>query len=220
VGVVIGVGGFLGIGTKNVAIDMSAVNVVPGESDSNDNAPTGSANDPTNVKVKVAWTKKTSSRTRPIFSITSRLPARPRRRHPGPSGRRLDLRLPRPRDPSSSGCTESNSTNSARLRSPFGSREPRTSSVVEHQASASVQNSSDLARISDIYGRHNGIVGSRPLPIHSRKGSGHLLPEGWFTILSLSGPTTSIPLNFVNTHWSAPCEGMNLASEAFSTSFI
>ena len=57
IGVVIGVGGFLGIGTKNVAIDMGAFNVVPAESGSKDNAPTGSANDPTNVKLKVAWTK-------------------------------------------------------------------------------------------------------------------------------------------------------------------
>jgi hypothetical protein len=40
IGVVIGVGGFLGIGTKNVAIDMSALNVVPAESGSKDNAPT------------------------------------------------------------------------------------------------------------------------------------------------------------------------------------
>jgi hypothetical protein len=59
IGMVIGVGGFLGIGTKNVAIDMSAFNAVPGDSGSKDgnNAPTGSANDPTNVKLKVAWTK-------------------------------------------------------------------------------------------------------------------------------------------------------------------
>jgi hypothetical protein len=57
IGVVIGVGGFLGIGTKNVAIDMSAFNAVPAESSSKDNAPAGSANDPTNVKLKVAWTK-------------------------------------------------------------------------------------------------------------------------------------------------------------------
>jgi hypothetical protein len=50
IGVVVGVGGFLGIGTKNVAIDMSAFNA----------APVGSAwdaNDPNNVKLKVAWTK-------------------------------------------------------------------------------------------------------------------------------------------------------------------
>jgi hypothetical protein len=59
IGMVIGVGGFLGIGTKNVAIDMSAFNAVPADSGSKDgnNAPTGSANDPTNVKLKVAWTK-------------------------------------------------------------------------------------------------------------------------------------------------------------------
>ena len=55
-GIVVGVGGFLGIGSKNVAIDMSAFQVVP--------ASTGSAaggsnnnNDPTNVKLKVSWTK-------------------------------------------------------------------------------------------------------------------------------------------------------------------
>jgi hypothetical protein len=48
------VGGFLGIGTKNVAIDMSAVNVVPADSGSND---ASAENDPSNVKLKVAWTK-------------------------------------------------------------------------------------------------------------------------------------------------------------------
>src|SRR5215471_10607498 len=36
IGVVVGVGGFLGIGTKNVAIDMGAFNVVPADSGSND----------------------------------------------------------------------------------------------------------------------------------------------------------------------------------------
>jgi hypothetical protein len=59
IGVVIGVGGFLGIGAKNVAIDMSALDVVPADSGNNDinNTPAGSANDPSNVKLKVAWTK-------------------------------------------------------------------------------------------------------------------------------------------------------------------
>jgi sporulation protein YlmC with PRC-barrel domain len=47
-GVVVGVGGFLGIGEKNVAIDMSAFQVV---ADSN------RSNDPNNVKLKVSWTK-------------------------------------------------------------------------------------------------------------------------------------------------------------------
>jgi PRC-barrel domain len=54
IGVVIGVGGFLGIATKNVAIDMSAFNVVPADSGSKDNARIGNANDPANVKLKVA----------------------------------------------------------------------------------------------------------------------------------------------------------------------
>jgi PRC-barrel domain len=59
IGVVIGVGGFLGIGAKNVAIDMSALDVVPADSGNNDinNTHAGSANDPSNVKLKVAWTK-------------------------------------------------------------------------------------------------------------------------------------------------------------------
>jgi PRC-barrel domain len=57
IGVVIGVGGFLGIGTKNVAIDMSAVNVVPADSGGNDVNNTSAANDPSNIKLQVAWTK-------------------------------------------------------------------------------------------------------------------------------------------------------------------
>src|SRR5260221_12123334 len=57
-GMVIGVGGFLGIGTKNVAIDMSAFNAVPADSSSKDNnTPASKANDPSNVKLKVAWTE-------------------------------------------------------------------------------------------------------------------------------------------------------------------
>src|SRR6266481_466652 len=38
-----------------------------------------------------------------------------------------------------------------------------------------------------------------PVPSNSRS-----LTE---PIRALSGPSTSLPLNFVNTHWSAPCEG-------------
>jgi hypothetical protein len=54
-GMIVGVGGFLGIGQKSVAMEMSAFQVVP--------ASTGSAvttvgsEDPTSVKLKVAWTK-------------------------------------------------------------------------------------------------------------------------------------------------------------------
>jgi hypothetical protein len=50
---IVGVGGFLGIGQKNVAMDMSAFQVVPASTGST----TTSSNDPTNVKLKVAWTK-------------------------------------------------------------------------------------------------------------------------------------------------------------------
>jgi hypothetical protein len=44
-GVIVGVGGFLGIGEKNVAIDMSAFQIAP------------AADDPNNIKLKVSWTK-------------------------------------------------------------------------------------------------------------------------------------------------------------------
>jgi len=59
VGVVVGVGGVLGIGAKNVAIDMTAFNAVPADSGSSDSykTPAGNADDPSNVKLKVAWTK-------------------------------------------------------------------------------------------------------------------------------------------------------------------
>jgi hypothetical protein len=56
-GVVVGVGGFLGIGEKNVAIDMSAFEVMPASAGSK-SATSASNNDPTDVKLKVAWTKE------------------------------------------------------------------------------------------------------------------------------------------------------------------
>jgi len=66
-GLIVGVGGFLGIGEKSVAIDMSAFQVVPPETGSTTGAggQTGaggvaisSNNDPTVVKLKVSWTKE------------------------------------------------------------------------------------------------------------------------------------------------------------------
>jgi hypothetical protein len=51
-GVIVGVGGFLGMGQKNVAIDMSAFQVVPAK-----DAPASGNSDPTSIKLKVAWTK-------------------------------------------------------------------------------------------------------------------------------------------------------------------
>jgi hypothetical protein len=57
-GVVVGVGGFLGIGQKNVAMDMGAFQVVAGKSSTTTAPVTGRSDDPTNMKLKVAWTKE------------------------------------------------------------------------------------------------------------------------------------------------------------------
>jgi hypothetical protein len=56
---IVGVGGFLGIGEKSVAIDMSAFEVVPASTGTTGTggAPAMGADDPTNVKLKVTWTK-------------------------------------------------------------------------------------------------------------------------------------------------------------------
>ena len=55
-GVMVGVGGFLGIGQKNVTMDMSAFQIVSANSGSTP-APTSRSDDPTNIKLKVAWSK-------------------------------------------------------------------------------------------------------------------------------------------------------------------
>jgi hypothetical protein len=58
IGMVVGVGGFLGIGTKNVAIDMGAFDVVPVDASATSANPSAAiATDATAVKLKVAWTK-------------------------------------------------------------------------------------------------------------------------------------------------------------------
>src|SRR5262249_30796895 len=61
-GLVVGVGGFLGIGEKSVAIDMSAFQPVPADTGSSTGAGGNTAmvsrnDDPTMVKLKVSWTK-------------------------------------------------------------------------------------------------------------------------------------------------------------------
>jgi PRC-barrel domain len=58
-GLIVGVGGFLGIGEKSVAIDMSAFQAMPADSGTTGAAGGGAASvsDPTNVKLKVSWTK-------------------------------------------------------------------------------------------------------------------------------------------------------------------
>ncbi len=72
VGIVVGVGGFLGIGQKDVAIDLAAFEIVPADRDSAATtgsatpAPAGgagagmkgSATDPNNVNLRVTWTKE------------------------------------------------------------------------------------------------------------------------------------------------------------------
>jgi PRC-barrel domain protein len=57
-GLVVGVGGFLGIGEKSVAIDMSAFQPVPADTGSTTGGAMSSSNDPTAVKLKVTWTKE------------------------------------------------------------------------------------------------------------------------------------------------------------------
>ena len=60
-GLIVGVGGFLGIGEKSVAIDMSAFQVAPADTGTvgagGGGAAVGASSDPTSVKLKVTWTK-------------------------------------------------------------------------------------------------------------------------------------------------------------------
>jgi hypothetical protein len=59
IGMIVGIGGFLGIGEKSVAIDMSAFQVVPASTGTSTSVGAASADaDPTNVKLKVTWTKE------------------------------------------------------------------------------------------------------------------------------------------------------------------
>lgn len=62
VGMIVGVGGFLGIGEKSVAIDMGAFQVVPADTGTTgaggSPAASSGSSDPTNVKLKVSWSKE------------------------------------------------------------------------------------------------------------------------------------------------------------------
>jgi hypothetical protein len=53
-GVIVGVGGFLGIGEKNVAIELGAFQVVPPDVNS---STASRSDDPSNIKLRVSWTK-------------------------------------------------------------------------------------------------------------------------------------------------------------------
>jgi sporulation protein YlmC with PRC-barrel domain len=54
--VIVGVGGFLGIGEKDVAIDMDSFQIVPASTGSS-TASTATFNDPNKIKLKIAMTK-------------------------------------------------------------------------------------------------------------------------------------------------------------------
>ena len=56
-GLIVGVGGFLGIGEKSVAIDMSAFQAAPADTGTTGAGGVAIPSDPTNVKLKVSWTK-------------------------------------------------------------------------------------------------------------------------------------------------------------------
>jgi PRC-barrel domain len=60
-GLIVGVGGFLGIGEKNVAIEMASFQPVPPDTGSSSggggSAMTSRSDDPTMTKLKVTWTK-------------------------------------------------------------------------------------------------------------------------------------------------------------------
>jgi sporulation protein YlmC with PRC-barrel domain len=95
----VGVGGFLGIGQKNVAIDMGAFQVVSGEAartTARDTGTTGTAattpstsaaaTDPTDIKLKVSWTKE-QLKDAPAFEYY-KAPARTTGSAPGPAAPR------------------------------------------------------------------------------------------------------------------------------------
>jgi len=95
-GLIVGVGGFLGIGEKNVAIDMSAFEVVPADTGSSAPGAGSANNDPTNVKLKVSWTKD-QLKNAPDFEYY-KAPA-PARTTSGPGASPTTGMAPRPSTP-------------------------------------------------------------------------------------------------------------------------
>jgi len=85
-GLIVGVGGFLGIGEKSVAIDMSAFQPVPADTGSSSTGAGGNTamasrnDDPTMTKLKVSWTKD-QLKNAPDFSRTHRTSSITSRRH-------------------------------------------------------------------------------------------------------------------------------------------
>jgi PRC-barrel domain len=98
IGMIVGVGGFLGIGEKSVAIDMSAFQAVPASTGTSTSA-VGAASadaDPTNVKLKVSWTKD-QLKNAPDFQYYK--PAAPARTSDRPGASPTTGMAPRPATP-------------------------------------------------------------------------------------------------------------------------
>jgi sporulation protein YlmC with PRC-barrel domain len=87
-GLIVGVGGFLGIGEKSVAIDMSAFQVAPADTGTvgAGGAAVGASNDPTNVKLKVSWTKEQLKNAPDFQYYKPPAPARSERPTGSPTG--------------------------------------------------------------------------------------------------------------------------------------
>src|SRR5262245_28485064 len=84
-GLIVGVGGFLGIGEKSVAIDMSAFQVAPADTGAGGGA-ASSSSDPTNVKLKVSWTKDQLKNAPDFQYYKAPAPARSERPPGSPTG--------------------------------------------------------------------------------------------------------------------------------------
>jgi sporulation protein YlmC with PRC-barrel domain len=98
-GLIVGVGGFLGIGEKNVAIDMSAFEVMPyhaatPSTTGNANNPVATEDDPTRASLKVSWTKD-ELKAAPDFQYYRP----PVRTTTGPGGSSTTGMAPRPMSP-------------------------------------------------------------------------------------------------------------------------
>ncbi len=98
-GLIVGVGGFLGIGEKSVAIDMSAFQPVPADTGSStssggNSAVTSRNDDSTMVKLKVSWTKD-QLKNAPDFQYYKP----PSRTTGGPGGSPTTGMAPRPTTP-------------------------------------------------------------------------------------------------------------------------
>jgi len=102
-GLIVGVGGFLGIGEKSVAIDMSAFQPVPADTGSSTGASGNTTmasrnDDPTMVKLKVSWTKE-QLKNAPDFAYYKP----PARTTSGAGGSPTTGMAPRPTAPSPAG---------------------------------------------------------------------------------------------------------------------